>query len=147
VPQQITRTAHGVWAATIGDSQPVPRFVVLRHNSPRGEHYDFMLEADGVLKTWVLPDPPLDGVDIVCDALPDHRIEYLDYEGPVSGQRGDVARWDAGAYSPESRGDGGWAVELKGEKLAGRAEFVRSADNPEQWRFSYAAASTASPAP
>ena len=36
----------------------VPRFVILRHDSPRGEHFDFMLEAAGVLKTWALPQPP-----------------------------------------------------------------------------------------
>jgi hypothetical protein len=120
----------------------VPRFVVLCHNSPRGKHYDFMLEVDDVLKTWALAEPPRDGMNIDCDALADHRIEYLDYEGPISGGRGDVARWDAGGYSLEARSDFRWVVQLTGNRLAGRAELVRSANSPERWRFSYAAAGT-----
>ncbi len=32
---------------------------------------------------------------------PDHRSSYLDYEGPVSGNRGAVSRWDAGTFQWE----------------------------------------------
>jgi hypothetical protein len=52
----------------------MPRFVILRHDSPRGVHYDLMLEDGDVLKTWALPQPPEAGVEMVCDALPDHRL-------------------------------------------------------------------------
>jgi hypothetical protein len=125
----------------------VPRFVVLYHDSPRGEHYDFMLEVDGVLKTWALTEPPRDGMNADCDALADHRIGYLDYEGPVSSGRGDVTRWDAGGYSLEAQDDSRWAVQLTGERLGGRVELTRSQANAEGWRFSYVARSTALPAP
>ena len=52
-----------------------------------------MLEAGDVLKTWALPQPPQPGVEMECTALADHRLAYLDYEGPLSGNRGAVTRW------------------------------------------------------
>ncbi|MBI1830138.1 MAG: hypothetical protein HYR84_01650 [Planctomycetes bacterium] len=74
------------------------RFVILEHDHPV-LHWDLMLEADGVLQTWRLAQAP-DGVvgAIEATALGDHRIAYLDYEGPVSGNRGTVRRWDAGTF-------------------------------------------------
>jgi hypothetical protein len=113
----------------------MPRFVILRHDSPRGEHFDFMLEAGGVLKTWALPHAPEAGVEMDCEALADHRLVYLDYEGPLSGGRGAVTRWDCGTYTIENQGDQEWAVMLAGGKLAGRAMLRCSADNPQRWRF------------
>ena len=71
----------------------MPRFVILTHDHPH-LHWDFMLEADGVLKTWRLQDEPLPGrkFETPAEPLPDHRIAYLDYEGPVSNNRGIVTR-------------------------------------------------------
>ena len=79
----------------------MPRFVILRHDAPQGLHFDLLLEASGVLRTWALPQPPDSGVEMECEALPDHRMAYLDYEGPVSGGRGTVDRWDWGTYGLE----------------------------------------------
>ena len=39
-----------------------------------------------------LSEPPPVGVEIECRLLADHRLAYLDYEGPISGGRGSVAR-------------------------------------------------------
>ena len=79
----------------------MPRFVVLRHelppDSPRGSHYDLMLEAGGVLQTWACEKLPRLGQTVAAERLPDHRLAYLDYEGPVSG-RGDVTRVLSGEY-------------------------------------------------
>ena len=49
-----------------------------------------------MLKTWACREPPQAGVEIPCEALADHRLAYLDYEGPISGGRGSVTRWDRG---------------------------------------------------
>jgi len=132
----------------------MPRFVILRHDSPRGEHFDFMLEAGDSLKTWALPHPPEAGVEIDCEALADHRLAYLEYEGPISGERGAVTRWDRGTFSLERQSSEEWAVTLAGERLAGQATLLRSADDPKKWRFSLArqdrsqsGGSTASAAP
>ncbi len=80
----------------------MPRFVVLRHETPPGHerptHWDFMLEAGGVLRTWALAEAPCRGRAIAAEELAEHRLAYLEYEGDVSGGRGSVVRWDAGTY-------------------------------------------------
>jgi hypothetical protein len=121
----------------------MPRFVILRHDAPQGSHFDFMLEAEGVLRTWSLPQPPENGAAFECQSLADHRTAYLDYEGQVSGGRGDVTRWDRGVYSVERQDDAEWIVELSGEKIAGRAVLLRSADATNCWLFSFRQAENA----
>lgn len=118
------------------------RFVVLQHDAPSGLHWDFMLQAKGVLKTWSLECPPDDPACTAARALPDHRVHYLDYEGEVSGGRGHVVRWDQGTYETIARSDEAWEVRLTGAKLAGRALLVRpSAANapPDAWQFTWRA--------
>jgi hypothetical protein len=76
----------------------MPRFVILEHDYPQ-LHWDFMLEAGSALKTWRLAKPPEEkGESIAAVPLPEHRLDYLDYEGPVSAGRGTVKRWDDGTY-------------------------------------------------
>jgi len=59
-----------------------------------------MLEAGSVLRTWALLEPPAGAGEQAAEALPDHRPEYLSYEGEVSGGRGSVTRWDEGMFEP-----------------------------------------------
>jgi hypothetical protein len=112
----------------------MPRFALSVHDSPRGLHYDFFLEAGETLRTWALPCLPEPGQEIPCDALADHRGMYLDYEGPISGDRGTVARWDQGTFILQSWTDGEVLVELAGKKIAGRIELRMLAG---QWRFTW----------
>jgi hypothetical protein len=124
----------------------MPRFVILRHDDSRGEHFDFMLETAGdVLKTWALPRSPEIGVQMDCEALADHRIEYLDYEGPISGGRGVVGRWDRGAYTLERHDETQWIVQLDGEIIAGQATLCRNPNDSNRWRFSLAETEHGSP--
>ena len=116
----------------------MPQFVILRHETSTGVHFDFMLEFGGALKTWSLPQTPDSGVEMACEALGDHRLAYLDYEGPVSGDRGSVTRWDRGAYAIERQSDAEWVVELAGEKLVGKATLSRLASDSKRWQFSFA---------
>jgi hypothetical protein len=95
----------------------MPRFVILEHDHPH-LHWDLMLEVDGALRTWRLPAPPCDGPR-EATALGDHRLAYLDYEGPVSGNRGTVKRWDAGTYLTERRDAAGWVAVLRGGRWSG----------------------------
>ena len=115
------------------------RFAILRHDGPQGLHWDFLLEMGETLKTWSLPQAPEPGVKMTCRALPEHRLAYLDYEGPVSGDRGSVARWDCGTYDVVCEGDSELIVELAGEKLNGRAVLVRSPEDLKSWQFSFTA--------
>jgi hypothetical protein len=90
----------------------MPRFVILEHDHPE-LHWDLMLEVGEVLRTWRLTAPPATGQAVAGEAIADHRRMYLDYEGPVGGNRGAVQRWDAGTY------EGGLPTEIRpGEEIA-----------------------------
>ncbi len=101
------------------------RFVILRHDHPT-LHWDFMLETAGVLKTWRWPTPYAG--TFFAEALPDHRLEYLEYEGPVSGGRGSVRCWDRGVYEME----GPAQARLIGDILRCRAAWSPDGD---RWLF------------
>ena len=112
----------------------MPRFVILRHEMPpgrdRGLHFDLMLECGGALRTWSLPEMPMADKPIQAEALPDHRLAYLDYEGPVSRERGRVAQWDHGAVAWVA--DEGFLIRLRlsGERLVGELTLDREALSP-----------------
>jgi hypothetical protein len=78
----------------------LPRFVVLHHTGHGEPHFDLMLEVDGEagLRAWRLSSwPPGPGMTVT--PLPGHRRVYLEYEGPVSRDRGQVRRVAAGTWS------------------------------------------------
>jgi DNA polymerase ligase (LigD)-like protein len=105
----------------------MPRFVVLEHDHPE-LHWDLMLEGDGVLRTWRLLSPPDPGQVIRAAASFDHRLLYLEYEGPVSGGRGSVKRWDAGTFSLEGDTGERLVVVFEGSRLQGRRCLQRLAE-------------------
>ncbi|MFN9876929.1 MAG: hypothetical protein ACK557_00505 [Planctomycetota bacterium] len=85
---------------SVADS-PELRFAVLHHRLPpaaeRSDHFDLLLEWRGALLTWELPIRPL-LIDQTTAArrLPDHRLVYLDYSGPLTENRGHVQLVDTG---------------------------------------------------
>ena len=94
------------------------RFAVLTHDWPT-PHFDLLLEDGEDCETYrLLGDPaaadPASG-PLPVEPLARHRAHYLTYEGPVSGGRGRVTRWDSGTY----RRDGD-ALLFKGDRLRGR---------------------------
>jgi hypothetical protein len=116
----------------------MPRFTILRHDSPKGLHWDLLLESGAVLRAWALPRPPQPGMEMTAEALPDHRLLYLEYEGPISGDRGTVAAWDRGEYCRQRECDIELAIEFRGEKLTGRATLRPVPGAPGHWLFSMA---------
>jgi hypothetical protein len=106
----------------------MPRFVVLEHDHPF-LHWDLMLEAAGALRTWRLADPPTGPVS--AEPLPDHRVEYLDYEGPVSGDRGQVRRWDAGMYEMVEQSSQAPRLIFHGQRLKGSWKMLDLRFSPE----------------
>lgn len=78
------------------------RFVVLLHEVPeksdRATHYDLMLEMGDVLWTWAIEELPKAGLILSALRLNDHRKDYLDYEGEISGNRGRVTRMMSGTF-------------------------------------------------
>jgi hypothetical protein len=92
------------------------RFVILAHDWPE-PHFDLLLEAGAVLRAWRLRGEP-GAAAVPAEPNADHRTLYLDYEGPVSGDRGTVSRWDAGTF--DWIVDGACAVlEFHGTRLTG----------------------------
>ena len=113
----------------------MPRFVVLIHDHP-ALHWDFMLEKEAALRTWRLNRAPDESGPIEAQPLPDHRLAYLDSEGPVSGNRGSVRRFDRGEYTPIEETHDALVVELHGVILQGKVIIKRIA-NSEGWLFSF----------
>jgi hypothetical protein len=113
----------------------MPRFAILRHAGPRGVHWDLLLEAGASLRTWALEQEPTPDATIACQSLPDHRPPYLDYEGPVSGGRGTVARWDRGTYEIQRESADELILHLAGDRLCGRATLQREPHKSGAWRF------------
>jgi hypothetical protein len=105
----------------------MPRFVVLEHDHPQ-LHWDFMLEAEGVLRTWKLAAPPQAGPPIEATASFDHRLLYLEFEGPVRGNRGRVVAWDRGTYEEEAGSSADRVVvRFHGQRLRGTVTLERDA--------------------
>lgn len=109
-----------------------PRFVLLEHRW-NGVHWDLMLEAGPRLRTWALSRLPVPKGEIAATSLPDHRVRYLDYEGPISHDRGTVRRVDRGTYEPILWTDDRVVIRLFGDQVIGEAELVRLGDRC--WRF------------
>jgi bifunctional non-homologous end joining protein LigD len=115
------------------------RFVVQKHAASR-LHYDFRLEADGVLKSWAAPrGPSLDPADKrLAVEVEDHPIDYGDFEGTIPAGEyggGTVMLWDRGYWAPEDGADplkalakGELKFVLEGEKLHGGWALVRLRD-------------------
>ena len=78
----------------------MPRFVILAHDWPT-PHFDLLMQCGEVLRSWRLHADPSFGEAVLATANGDHRLHYLDYEGEVSGRRGQVRRIDAGEYDGE----------------------------------------------
>ncbi|MGH7542867.1 MAG: DNA polymerase ligase N-terminal domain-containing protein [Gemmatimonadota bacterium] len=118
------------------------RFVIQKH-AARSLHYDFRLEADGVLKSWAIPKGPSTDPRDKRLAMPteDHPLDYRDFDGVIpKGEygAGAVIVWDRGTYQNLTEDDNGEEVPvskalagghlkiwLEGEKLRGGYALTR----------------------
>jgi bifunctional non-homologous end joining protein LigD len=124
------------------------RFVVQMHHATR-LHYDFRLEADGVLASWAVPKGPTlaPGDRRLAMHVEDHPLDYRDFEGNIpKGQygAGSVIVWDRGTYSLAEGDDpakeianGKITFVLHGKKLRGEFTLVkmkpREGEHGEPW--------------
>jgi hypothetical protein len=105
----------------------MPRFAILDHDHPF-RHWDFLLEDRTVLRAWRLLTEPGQGRPIRAEPLPDHRLIYLDFEGPIAGDRGRVVRWDAGSFTWDDDRADDMRVHLIGGRIVGLVTLRRDED-------------------
>jgi hypothetical protein len=117
----------------------MPRFVILEHDWP-ALHWDFLLETGPVLRAWRLHAEPGSAHKVPAERSFDHRVHYLDYEGPLSGDRGSVRRWDAGTFDWIVDEPARMEIVLQGEKVVGQC--VIACDDHNQWSASFVTAPT-----
>jgi len=95
--------------------------VQLLHTLPDGTfHFDWMIAAaigaEANLITFRLPrriDDLAAGEEVLATPLGLHRRAYLEYEGPVSGDRGFVKRVTRGEVRTVRRDDREWRLEVR----------------------------------
>ena len=123
------------------------RFVILYHELPAGDtraaHWDFMIQQGSVLTTWAISRRPDQPGETIAERLPDHRLEYLHYEGPISGGRGQVTQWDTGNYREDMAGPDHVELSLSGTRLVGRVVLTSTGDDQRHWRFEFCASRSA----
>ena len=109
----------------------MPRFVILEHDWPT-RHWDLLLEAGDVLRAWRLTAEPAVGAVIPAEPNADHRLFYLDYEGPVSDGRGTVTRWATGVFAWAGGGRQHATLEMASGRVVGQASLDLKGN---RWEF------------
>ncbi len=107
------------------------RFTIARHQgSTEGDHYDLLLESGEMLRTWRFPSPHFENPQ-AAKQLKDHRKKYLDYEGEITGGRGNVSIHETGTYEIDVWSDKVVQVALTGGTIKTRLRL--DLRNGEDW--------------
>ncbi len=117
------------------------RYAILQHQQAEQVHWDFFIERGAVLRAWRLEEPPRTDTSVPCSSAPDHRLVYLEYEGPLSGDRGHVIRWDWGTCQVCQDTPTEIVLAVDGQRLRGLLQLERDSVADSQWRLTYRAAS------
>ena len=111
------------------------RYLIQRHAATR-LHYDFRIEADGVLKSWAVTKAPSRDPHVkrLAVEVEDHPLDYGDFEGNIPGGNYGavtVQMWDVGSGSPQEPDQaaafkrGQIKMLLDGERLKGKWVLIR----------------------
>lgn len=110
-------------------------YLIQRHAATR-LHYDFRIEADGVLKSWAVTKAPSRDPHVkrLAVEVEDHPLDYGSFEGTIPGGNygaGTVQMWDAGTWAPQEEDveaafkKGQVKMLLDGERLKGKWALIR----------------------
>lgn len=135
--RQFTKTPEPK-AASKESAHKEPVFVIQKHDASR-LHFDFRLEAGGVLKSWAVPKgPSMNPKDKrLAVQVEDHPLAYANFEGTIPEGNygaGTVEIWDSGTYTyiekyrsvEEAIEHGILEFKLHGQKLKGLFTLVRT---------------------
>lgn len=125
--------------------------VLLFHETPAGDHYDWLLDDPTARGTPAEPEPRLWTARVKIpsgewagrgtfdlEPIPPHRRLYLTYEGPIApatpgGEpRGRVSRVDEGTFEVREWGAERKVIRLWFRQVQGEVELVRGSDS--RWR-------------
>ena len=112
----------------------MPRFVLLEHDHPI-RHWDLMLEVGPVLWTWRLDAIPILGVSCQASRVADHRLIYLDYEGSIGGNRGEVRRVADGEFAWVEDTPCRIVIRVRGASFSGAFTLERGQGG--EWTLNY----------
>lgn len=150
--RDFAKTAEPAGKATKGGGN---RFIVQKHDATR-LHWDFRLEADGVLKSWAVTKGPSPDPDIKRLAVrtEDHPMAYAEFEGTIpKGEYGGgtVMLWDRGAWAPvegkrwQDIDEGHLHFTLDGERMKGEWLLIRLKPRPGEKRENWLLRKVADP--
>ena len=94
------------------------------------------MQRGEVLRSWRLLESPdrwrsaAESAGLSAESIGEHRLLYLDYEGPVSRERGRVARWDLGQVEWLAESETSVRLRLSGSRLVGELTLDREASQP-----------------
>jgi bifunctional non-homologous end joining protein LigD len=139
-----TKRTPGATPEPFAATAPRPRLFVIQKHAARRLHYDFRLEAGGVLLSWAVPKgPSLDPAEKrLAVRVEDHPLDYADFEGSIPEGNygaGAVIVWDIGRWIPAEDPEQGLEAgkllfDLQGHKLQGRWTLVRTRRRGESGR-------------
>lgn len=112
-------------------------FVILEHfrrDAVTPDHWDLMFgDPAGPLATWSLTRPPNVPGQHAARRLAPHRTVYLRYEGPISGDRGWIRRWDRGRCEILAETPNLVRLFLHGERWGGMLTLERRPATDADW--------------
>ena len=134
----VSRLRAAPWSGKFARTMTTARFIIQEHYA-RTHHFDFRLEKDGVLKSWVVPKgiPEKPGVKRLAVQVEDHDLEFGQFEGTIPQREygaGSITIWDHGTYDLELWAADRIAFALHGSRVSGSFNLIRfKHGGPRDW--------------
>lgn len=109
------------------------RYAILWHDGIAEPHFDLMFETrpGSALATWRSPAWPIERETSLV-RLKDHRRDFLEYEGELTGHRGRVRRVAAGTCELSIDENAVWQIRLRNAAVT--FAFTLRPINTEHWQ-------------